>query len=102
MTPYGMADPKGPVYIGSDGWALCPPLLESIHCRECGADATAQRHSPMALTSCCYEHVPAAPGELSCPPPPLTPPHPPRPAPSPSPTPHPPHAPPPPPPRAHA
>jgi len=21
----------------------------------------------MALTSCCYEHVPAAPGELSCP-----------------------------------
>jgi len=59
-----MAESKGPVNIGSDGWALCPPLLESIHCKECGRDATAQRHSPMALTGCCYEHVPPAPGEL--------------------------------------
>ena len=64
-----MADPTGPVSIGSDGWALCPPLLESIHCRECGRDATAQRHSPMALAGCCYEHVPQpqGPGELACP-----------------------------------
>jgi len=62
-----MADPGEPVSIGSDGWALCPPQLESIHCRECGRPSTAQRHSPMALTSCCYEHVPAAPGELACP-----------------------------------
>lgn len=63
----GMSEPKGPVYIGSDGWALCPPMLEAIHCRECGRDATAQRHSPMALTGCCYEHVPPGKGELSCP-----------------------------------
>ena len=62
-----MADSPGPVSIGSDGWALCPPLLEAIHCRECGRDASAQRHSPMALTGCCYEHVPAAPGDLVCP-----------------------------------
>ncbi len=63
-----MAEPSDEsVIIGSDGWALCPPRLESIHCRECGRDATAQQHSPMALTSCCYEHVPAAPGELACP-----------------------------------
>jgi len=42
-------------------------MLEAIHCRECGRDATAQRHSPMALAGCCYEHVPPAPGELVCP-----------------------------------
>ena len=49
----GEPDEQGAVLrvsIGSDGWALCPPLLEAIHCRECGRDATAQRHSPMALT----------------------------------------------------
>jgi hypothetical protein len=63
-----MAEPSDEsVIIGGDGWALCPPRLEAIHCRECGRDATAQQHSPMALTSCCYEHVPAAPGELACP-----------------------------------
>jgi hypothetical protein len=62
-----MAEPTGPVSIGSDGWALCPPLLETIHCRECGRDATAQRHSPMALAGCCYEHVPTGDRELSCP-----------------------------------
>ena len=64
-----MAEPsdESSVIIGSDGWALCPPRLEAIHCRECGRDATAQQHSPMALTSCCYEHVPAAPGDLACP-----------------------------------
>lgn len=62
-----MADSRKPVSIGSDGLALCPPVLESISCRECGQRARAQRHSPMALTGCCYEHVPAAPGKLSCP-----------------------------------
>ena len=62
-----MAEPMEPVSIGSDGWALCPPQLESIHCRECGRPTSAQRHSPMALANCCYEHVPAAPGELACP-----------------------------------
>jgi hypothetical protein len=36
-------------------------------CRQCGRPATAQRHSPMAIAGCCYEHVPAAPGDLSCP-----------------------------------
>ena len=62
-----MAEPKGPTSIYGDGWALCPPWLEAIRCRECGRDATAQRHSPMALTGCCYEHVPPAPGGLRCP-----------------------------------
>jgi hypothetical protein len=42
-------------------------MLESIHCRECGRDANAQRHSPMALTGCCIEHVPTGAGELTCP-----------------------------------
>jgi hypothetical protein len=42
-------------------------MLEAIHCRECGRDANAQRHSPMALTNCCYDHVPAAPTTLACP-----------------------------------
>jgi len=62
-----MADSPEPVSIGSDGWALCPPMLESIQCKECGRTANAQRHSPMALTNCCYEHVPSGRGELACP-----------------------------------
>ena len=57
----------GPVQQGGDGWALCPPVIEAVHCRECGRNAAAHPHSPMALAGCCYEHVPPAPGDLVCP-----------------------------------
>ena len=53
--------------IWGDGVALCPPVLESLHCRECGRSAQAHPHSPMALASCCFEHVPHPPTELRCP-----------------------------------
>jgi hypothetical protein len=63
-----MAEFEGHLSVGGDdGWALCPPRLEAIRCRECGRQTKAQRHSPMALAGCCYEHVPPGPRELSCP-----------------------------------
>ncbi len=60
-------DAMGPMAVGSDGLALCPPVLEPVRCRECGRQAAAHPHSPMALARYCYEHVPEAPGDLRCP-----------------------------------
>ena len=62
-----MAGMDGPQTFGNDGGALCPPTVEAVHCKECGRDAAAHPHSPMAIAGYCYEHVPEAPGDLSCP-----------------------------------
>ncbi len=60
-------DPTGPTTLGGDGLALCPPVLEPLRCHECGRNVSAHPHSPMGLTSSCYDHVPEAPGDLRCP-----------------------------------
>lgn len=63
-----MDDPRDVAHeVGGDGLALCPPVVEPVRCRECGRNATAHPHSPMALAHCCYEHVPEPPGDLRCP-----------------------------------
>jgi hypothetical protein len=58
--------PNARPLVGSDGAAVCPPVIVEVHC-ECGRRQRVHAHDTMAYAQACMDCVAAPTGRRGCP-----------------------------------